>query len=262
MSQLAAILDFETTGFDPSQGQIIEAAVALVELDQDQRFGEVVERYSSFNDPGVEIPPEIVKLTGIRDADVEGHKIDWERFNGILARATVLISHNVPFDRPWLERHGGYRTDAHWACSIRNIAWQEVHSMPCRTLKHLAWEHGLFPNSHRAMDDVDSVLFLMKQPGRGTPARTYGQELLQSAGVRRHLVLATGAPFESKDLLKGRQFRWSPEKRVWWKIVPETDLPELKGFLDEAVYSGMPRYSVSDPIDPLDPSFKARYGLG
>lgn len=263
--KFAAVLDFETTGFDPEQGQIIEGAVALVEIAEDRRFGATVDRYASFNDPGIAIPAEITRLTGITDDDVRGQRLDWERFNGLLSRAAVLISHNVPFDRPWLERHGGYRVP-HWACSIRNIRWNELHGMPCRSLKHLAWEHNLFPNSHRAMDDVDSVLHLLRQPSRGLPARTYGQELLESSDVRMHLVFATGAPFESKDLLKAQQFRWSPEKRVWWKVVAEDALPDLQKFLDESVYPGFapgrPRYSVSDPVDPLETGFKTRHGLG
>ncbi|MCM2277433.1 MAG: exonuclease domain-containing protein [Oligoflexia bacterium] len=253
----AAILDFETTGMSADTDQVIEGAVALVALEGNRRFGETIETYSSFNDPGVPIPELITRLTGITDAQVTGQKLDWERFNGLLSRAAVLISHNVQFDRDWVEKHGGYRSPW-WACSLRMIDWSATHAMPCRTLKHLAWEHDHFPNAHRAIDDVDTLLFLLRQPTRSDPARTYGQELLDNAALKRHLVFATGAPFETKDALKANQFRWAAEKRVWWKLATEPELAGLLSFLRE---NGCSRPTVSEPVDSLAPDFKARYGL-
>lgn len=256
----AAVLDFETTGLDASSGQVIEGAVALVELDADGRFGRTLDSYSSFNDPLAPIPPEIVKLTGITQEMVTGQKLDWSRFNAVLARARILISHNAPFDRAWLEQHGGYRGPL-WGCSIRHIDWSETHGMPCRTLKHLAWEHDHFPNAHRAIDDVNTLVFLLRQTSKADATRTYGQELLERAAVKRHLVLANFSPFETKDLLKERGFRWAPEKKVWWKLVAESELAEMDRFMTEAIYKGKPRHFVSEPVDALDPGFKGKFGL-
>lgn len=266
MTKFAAVLDFETTGMDPAAGRIIEGAVALVELRPDRTLGETVETYSSFNDPGFPIPPEIVKLTGITDEMIKGHSLDWSRFNSLLERAVVLVSHNVAFDRPWLERYGEFLTRnsggaRRWACSLKMIDWNAAHGLPCRTLKHLAWEHDHFPNAHRAIDDVDTLVHLLRLPTKGDPGRTYMQELLGNAALSRRIVFATGAPFESKDLLKERGFRWSPERRVWWKIATDEDLSTLEKFLEENVYGGRPRHTVSDPVDTLDPAAMAQHGL-
>jgi DNA polymerase-3 subunit epsilon len=40
--------------------------------------------------------------------------------------------------------------------------------------------------------------------------------LLTGAGQTRYKLRATGAPFEAKDKLKSRGYRWDGEGRVWW----------------------------------------------
>lgn len=256
-----AVLDFETTDLTPQAGAVIEGAVVRVEILPDGRLGEKLEEYASFNDPGIAIPEEITQITGITDEMARGHKLDWERFNSILARADLLVSHNASFDRAWLEHHGKFK-GPRWACSLKMIDWSQAHRMPCRTLKHLAWEHDLFPNAHRALDDVNTLVFLLGQACKSNPSRTYVQEMIENSAIKRMVVFATASPFESKDVLKENQFRWSPEKRVWWKIVPESEIPALARFMEEKVYKGTPRHTVSQPIDPLDPDFRARMGVG
>ncbi len=60
------VLDIETTGFDPERDRIIEVAAI-------RAVGErVVERLSSFIDPGCAIPTQIRMLTGIDDEAVAG----------------------------------------------------------------------------------------------------------------------------------------------------------------------------------------------
>lgn len=258
--KLAAVLDFETTDIDPKKGKVIEGAVSLVEINEDRRFGEIVDSYSSFNDPGYPIPAEITALTGIDDAMVAGHQLDWEKFLALLKRSQVLISHNAIFDRGWLEVHGEYKT-SWWACSLKMIDWSAAHRMPCRTLKHLAWEHDFFPNAHRAIDDVHTLVRLLKTPAKRDPSSTYGQELLNNAAIRRRIVLAAGAPFETKEWLKSAGFRWSGQRKVWWKVVGEPEMEKLLSSMTECVYSKRPGYIVSEPVDSLAPDFLTAHNL-
>jgi len=51
-------------------------------------------------------------------------------------------------------------------------------------------------------------------------------------------VEATRAPFEAKDLLKSRQYRWNPQKRVWGKFISEKELESEKMWLREKIYAG------------------------
>tara|TARA_Y100001970_G_scaffold137980_1_gene169730 strand:- start:13845 stop:16625 length:2781 start_codon:yes stop_codon:yes gene_type:complete len=58
------VLDLETTGLDPANDMIIEIGAVKIQDNQ------VVDEFSSFVNPGVSIPDNISKLTGIYDSDV------------------------------------------------------------------------------------------------------------------------------------------------------------------------------------------------
>ena len=59
--------DLETTGLDRYNDKIIE--IAMVKFDE--KTLEVVDRYSTFIDPEIEIPEIISNITNIFDSDVE-----------------------------------------------------------------------------------------------------------------------------------------------------------------------------------------------
>ena len=58
------ILDLETTGLDPANDKIIEVGAVKIQDDN------VVDEFSVFVNPGISIPDNISKLTGIVDSDV------------------------------------------------------------------------------------------------------------------------------------------------------------------------------------------------
>jgi DNA polymerase-3 subunit epsilon len=58
--QTVAVLDFETTGLSPNQGdRATEIAVILL------RDGQIVDRFQSLMNAGRRIPSDVVNLTGI-----------------------------------------------------------------------------------------------------------------------------------------------------------------------------------------------------
>ena len=60
------VLDTETTGLSFKDCELIEISAARLS------GREAVDRFETFVDPGRPIPPEIQRLTGIRDIDVAG----------------------------------------------------------------------------------------------------------------------------------------------------------------------------------------------
>jgi hypothetical protein len=71
------VVDVETTGTNPDRDKIIEFGICLFECDrQSGRIYRVLGSWEWFEDPGVSIPPEITKITGITDEMVAGHRID------------------------------------------------------------------------------------------------------------------------------------------------------------------------------------------
>ncbi len=95
------VFDIETTGFSSVEDCIIEIGAVKV------RNGEIVDSYSTFVNPGVPIPFDIVNLTGITDEMVmEARKIDviLPEFLSFVGDA-VLVAHNAGFDVGFMEQN-------------------------------------------------------------------------------------------------------------------------------------------------------------
>ncbi len=149
-----AFLDLETTGFDPSRDEIIEAAVLIA------RGAEVVERWSTLVRPVRPIPHETSALTGIDDALVAGAP-PVERALGDLVKAVgsrPIVAHNVSFDRAFLEHAlGPFRLAGPWVDSldVTRIALPRLRS---HRLTDLARAFGVSSDAdHRAADDTEAL---------------------------------------------------------------------------------------------------------
>lgn len=105
--QRFAVLDFETSGLSPDNGdRATEVAIVLTEA------GKVVDRYQSLMNAGVHISPFITQYTGITNAMVKAAppaaKVMMEaaQFVG----GATIVAHNASFDRRFwaaeLERLG------------------------------------------------------------------------------------------------------------------------------------------------------------
>jgi ATP-dependent DNA helicase DinG len=99
------VLDTETTGFSAERDSLIEIAAAIM------RGPEITARFSTFVDPGRDIPPAITELTGITDDDVRGAPDAWEAIRELdaFAGSRMLVAHNAPFDCAFIAANGGGR---------------------------------------------------------------------------------------------------------------------------------------------------------
>lgn len=98
LDQTIVVLDFETTGLNPFSDRIIE--IGAVKLES----GEVKETFSSFVNPGIPLPPNIIELTGIQNADVEGAPTAADVLPGFLSFLGThpVAAHNADFDAAFL----------------------------------------------------------------------------------------------------------------------------------------------------------------
>lgn len=226
------IVDVETTGLNPEKDKIIEVGLLEFAVEKDQA-PTIVEVYGAMEDPGIEIPTEITKLTGIKNDLLKNRVIDWLKVKSHFKRASIVIAHNAKFDRSFLLRRSEVSEevkDVHWACSIRHIDWKKK-GMQTKVLGYLAAEHGfLNPFSHRAVFDCATTFKLISP---------YLDEIIKKSYEKEYKLLAIGAPFEVKDELKSRGYRWDQNLRVWSTIVTESDLESERKFLEEVVYKGV-----------------------
>ena len=212
------VLDTETTGLDSARENIIELALLRVDVDA-QSFQPVgtVTVYDGLEDPGKPIPPEVVALTGIRDADVQGQTLDAAQVDRMLDDIDLVVAHNAAFDRPFVERRFPRFADVAWACSFADIEWKKLGRSSAK-LESLAQAQGYFYDAHRAEMDCHALLSVLCERlamGADSPLESGLQRLIASAAEPAYTLQALHAPFEEKDRLKSRGYRWNAEQRVW-----------------------------------------------
>ena len=235
---VALLVDVETTGLDHSTHEVIEIGMVAFVHDAEGRIGPVVGVLGMLQEPKGEISPEIVRLTGITSEMVAGQRIDLGAVRSLLGRADLVIAHNAKFDRPFCERlDDGFRDKA-WACSVAEVPWRGIGFEGAK-LGYLVNGCGWFHQGHRAVDDCHALLGVLAHEPRDGTGPVFGH-LLRSSRAKRVRIWAERAPFDRKDLLKARGYRWSNggdgQPKAWWTEVDEEGLPKEMRFLEREVY--------------------------
>ncbi|RSY82001.1 DNA polymerase III subunit epsilon [Sphingomonas koreensis] len=225
----AAIIDTETTSLDPATGHIIELAICPVSFDARGRIVGIGPMHDWLEDPGYALPPEIVRLTGLTDADLAGRRIDDAAALELLSSTDLIIAHHASFDAAWVERRYPSIAGKPWVCSLKDIDWRS-HGYEGRQLGALLGDvAGFFNTRHRADADVAALVALLTTT---LPSgRAACSEMLLSAQHPTVRVMASGAPFEVKDRLKARHYRWDPKLRCWWTEVTRAMADDERAWL-------------------------------
>ena len=166
------LFDTETTGLHADRDEIIEFAAVVVE----QRDGQAVilEEYDELIalSPGGFVPPEIEKLTGISNEDLQLRGIEKTRLSQDIARMiggnTLLLAYNAHFDLCFLYYHLLRWGDPMILKGKDKLdlltVYKDRHSYPHKLCNAIE-VYGLADqvvNSHRAVDDVIATVAVMK----------------------------------------------------------------------------------------------------
>ncbi len=236
--KLGLALDLETTGFDPLHDEIIELAILPFTFSADGMIFEIENGYASLRQPTIPIPREITALTGLDDKTVAGHTIDLAKVSALVDAASLIIAHHAGFDRPFAERLLPVFASKCWACSMSDINWHEEGIESAK----LAWilnQYGIFYDSHRATVDCHALIEIMvhilpKSSEAGL------SKILKAARSPTWRVWAMNSPFDTKDILKKRGYKWSPGENHWpksWYIDGDDDIKETEiSFLKSDIY--------------------------
>ncbi|MXP66079.1 3'-5' exonuclease [Roseomonas sp. M0104] len=235
-TRLGLLLDLETTGLDPAQDEIIAFAMLPFTYRLDGTLYQVGEPFSRLRQPSHPIPPTVSALTGLTDALVAGQQIDPVEVARFVEPAALIVAHNASFDRRFAERFCAAFVTKPWACSLNGVDWAGEGFEGTR-LGYLAMRHGLFFDGHRAHHGCQATLEILARPlpRSGVPALA---QLLQGARQTSWRIWAEQAPFEAKDRLKARGYRWNGEgqPRAWFIDVAEAEREAELAFLHSEIY--------------------------
>ena len=161
-------LDLETTGLDADREKIIQIGAVKFQGDQ------VLDRFTTFVNPGRAIPDFIQRLTGIRPDQVSRAPYFPSVSQGLEAflEDHPIVGHNITFDLRFLETHGLKLFNSHY--DTWDLASFILPQTTEYSLVSLARKFGLaHHHAHQAIDDADATrqLFvtLLRQAGELNP---------------------------------------------------------------------------------------------
>jgi DNA polymerase-3 subunit epsilon len=232
------LLDTETTGLEHARDEIIELGMVKFDYAPDGRIVGVRDIFSAFNEPSAPISAEVTALTGITNEMVAGHRFDDAAVTAFAESAVITIAHNSAFDRRFVERYWPVFEHKAWGCSMSEIDWRK-HGFAGSQLGYLLNGAGYFHQAHRAVDDCHALLEILdfNLPTTGAPALA---TLLDTARRKTVRIWAEQSPFELKDSLKRRGYRWSDgtdgRPKSWYVDVCEVALDAELAFLRSEIY--------------------------
>jgi DNA polymerase-3 subunit epsilon len=260
-ARVGVVLDTETTGLDTGKDKIIELGLLAFEYDAGSGLiYRILHSYDGFEDPGEPLEDIVKQITGITDEMLAGQHLDDDQINAWLQKADLIIAHNAAFDRQMLERRLPIANQANWACTFNDIDWQD-EDISSLKLDYIAYKLGFFFDGHRAINDAQATLHLLTKalPCSGKLAMA---ELLAHAREKSRRFFAVRAPFEKKDILKERGYRWladftyndhgKQKKGVWSISVCEADIKAEQQWLEETVYKGKPALFSFKDVSAVD----------
>ena len=148
------VLDIETTGINPQESKITEiGAIKVIN-------NKVIESYSQLINPEVEIPSQIVSLTGITDEMVRDKPIIHEviqEFIDFCDEKLPIVGHNIMFDYSFIKYNAlnkGLKFERE-ALDTLSISRKLLKDLESRKLGFLCNYFGIeHSNAHRALDDA------------------------------------------------------------------------------------------------------------
>lgn len=239
------ILDTETTGLDHRKHEIIEIGAIAFTFNEAGEIGDVTDVYGGLQQPKMPIPPDITALTGINDDMVAGESIDMARLQEMVVPADLIIAHNASFDRPFCEAFAPVFAGKAWACSNAEIDWS-ARGFEGTKLGYLIGQAGYFHDGHRAVDDCFALLEVLARDTEKTSSAPFA-ELYKASQRARVRIYAEHSPFDMKDHLKARGYRWADgsdgRPKSWWVEVDEEALADELRYLRAEIY----RWPDADP---------------
>lgn len=148
------VLDFETTGLDPSTDKIIEVSALKY------KNGILIDEFQTLINPKIKIPYEITEINGITNAMVKNKPTIEEILPKLLdfIGELPIVAHNAPFDAKFLKynvlRHYGEDNINNTFIDTLAIARKLFPNLRNHKLETIKKHLKMDVDSHRAYDDT------------------------------------------------------------------------------------------------------------
>ena len=229
------VLDVESTGLSLENDDVIQ--LAMLAFDYEVESGRITDvhkdqAFDALREPAIPISEEASIITGITNDMVAGRTIDAGKVDHIVEQSDLIIAHNARFDRAMVERHWACFSKKPWTCTYGSIDWLH-EGFAAGKLDYIGMQFGWFYEGHRALIDCEACLALLAQTLPSSNRRVL-DVARQAAQESKYLVCAVGAPFDEKDTLRERGYRWRPDGlpngKVWWTMCsnPDAEIAWLK----------------------------------
>ena len=199
----------------------------------------MIERAKGINNRSYFAAIRIGKLDHAQfDEMVTGQRIDPDAVSSFVSHANIVIAHNANFDRKFAERGWPIFIEKCWACSAQEIEWRK-YGFDGSRLAYLLAGAGYFHDAHRAVEDCQAQLEILARqlPETNTTALAV---LLERARRPTFRIWAEHSPYDLKDELKKRGYRWNDgndgRPKAWHVDVTEELRDEEITFLRQCIY--------------------------
>lgn len=245
-------VDTETTGPEVAVDQIIQ--LAAVPFDYDAATGQILrvgEALVSYEEPTRPISPESAAVHGITMDRLVGQRHREDELHREWEAADLIVAHNSGFDRPLLDRRFPTLPARAWGCSYVDVPWRRA-KYPSSSLGALLIEHTEhFFAGHDAADDCFAALHCLAYPLVLPDAPAVAQYplawILKAVEKPAYRMSAVGAPFDLKDKLSRRGYKWNDPTRAgalagvpkaWYRDVHADDYAAELAWLTSEIYGG------------------------
>lgn len=234
---ICVIIDSEATSSDSSTAVPIELGMLKIGFNPGDRDSIVaIDRLEMLNDPGVESTDGAQAAHGIPPEDLIGKKFDLPEIERFLKGVDFIIAHNAGYDRPVLSREIPIFNDMKWLCSMKEVPWSDL-GISSRSLDYLIYKAGYFHKGHRALADCEALLAVLSHEFLGGEPPLF--ILDQGKNEKHWSFMCIGAPFDAKEIMKKRGYRWNPGDTPGDAPIKCWSTPELKNkqaLLDELIW--------------------------
>ncbi len=162
------VFDFETTGLNPNDSQVIEIGAVLLKK-EDERY-HLLEELNVLVQTNAPLPDKIIEITNITDAMLLRDGITeaeaFQRLSNLIDDETLLIAYNIQFDISFLQKmyEKFYRKNYLIPNDLLDVmaVYKDRHAYPHRLESAVAKYQIEAVNTHRALDDVYATFELLK----------------------------------------------------------------------------------------------------